>query len=126
MRVEAALADQRLQRFGQVVGDGYYALLAALAAQEHLRPRLIEVKIAQVDAERLGDTRTGTVKLSGVRLCGSGGGRVSVPDDDIPRPALCRLSLPGRTHRIRGVALFPLPAEPAYGLRRCWQHVASR
>src|SRR3954465_10092470 len=57
----------------------------------------------------------GTVKLRGVRLCGSGGGRVSVPDDDIPRPALCRLSLPGRTHRIRGVALFPLPAEPAYG-----------
>src|SRR3954466_2939747 len=59
--------------------------------------------------------RTGTVKLSGVRLCGSGGGRVSVPDDDIPRPALCRLSLSGRTHQLRGVALFPLPAEPAYG-----------
>src|SRR5664279_5029506 len=59
-RIEAALADQHLQRFGQVTGDGYYALLAALAAQEHLRPRLIKMKIAQVDAERLGDTRTGS------------------------------------------------------------------
>src|ERR1700722_11491892 len=46
--------------FGQIAGDGYYAFLAALAAQEHLRPRLIEVKIAQVDAERLGDTCTGS------------------------------------------------------------------
>src|SRR5664279_4081631 len=59
-RIEAALADQHLQRFGQVTGDGYYALLAALAAQEHLRSRLIKMKIAQVDAERLGDTRTGS------------------------------------------------------------------
>src|SRR3954452_4284280 len=39
----------------------------------------------------------------------SRGNRISDADDDAPRPALCRLSLPGRTHRIRGVALFPLP-----------------
>ena len=35
---QATLADQRLQRFGQIVGDGCYSLLAAFAAQEHLRP----------------------------------------------------------------------------------------
>lgn len=57
----------------------------------------------------------GTVKLSGVPLGGSGGSRVSVPNDDTPRRALCRLPLPCRTHRIRGVALFPLPVEPAHG-----------
>src|SRR3954452_14613860 len=43
------------------------------------------------------------------------GGQVFVPDDDAPRPDLCRLSLSCRAHQLRGVALFPLPVEPAHG-----------
>ena len=38
----------------------YYPFLATLAAQEHLRPRLIEVEIAEIDTKRLGNTRAGS------------------------------------------------------------------
>jgi hypothetical protein len=60
--IDAALADQHFRRFGQVVGDGYHSLLTAFAAQEHLRSCLIEVKIAQVDPERLRDTLVGSLE----------------------------------------------------------------
>src|SRR5689334_8203739 len=44
----------------------------------------------------------------------SRGGRISGPDDDAPRPALCRLSLPRRAHQLCGLAVFPVPIELAH------------
>jgi hypothetical protein len=44
------------------------------------------------------------------------GAQVAVLDDDTPRPAICWLSLPRRSHQLRGSAVFPVPAEPARGL----------
>src|SRR5208337_1493580 len=57
----------------------------------------------------------GTVKLSGVWAGGSRSGQISVLDDDVSRPALRGLSLPCRAHQLRGLAVFPVPVEPADG-----------
>ena len=59
-------------------------------------------------------SRSGAVKLSGLRI-GGAGGQISVPDDDAPRPALRWLSLPRRVHPPCGLAVFPVPVEPARG-----------
>jgi hypothetical protein len=56
----------------------------------------------------------GTVKLSGAAVWRSRGGQVSIWND-ASRSALCWLSLPRRTHQLRGLAVFPVPIEPAHG-----------
>src|SRR5271166_6188433 len=45
----------------------------------------------------------------------SRGSRISALDDDAPRPALCWLSLSRRAHQLCGLAVFPVPVEPAHG-----------
>src|SRR5208282_4616830 len=45
----------------------------------------------------------------------SRGSRISALDDDAPRPALCWLSLSRRAHQLCGLAVFPVPIEPAHG-----------
>src|ERR1700688_495216 len=42
-------------------------------------------------------------------------GRISALDDDVPRPFVYRLSLPGRSHKLRGLALLSVPVELVHG-----------
>ena len=60
MASKATLAHQRLQRFGEILGDRHDPFLASLAAQEHLWSWPIELKIAGVDPERFGNARAGS------------------------------------------------------------------
>src|SRR3954453_21767659 len=47
--------------------------------------------------------------------CGSGAGRVGGRDDDAYLPQLRWPPLSGRGHQPRGLAVLPLPAQPAHG-----------
>ena len=49
--INAALAHQCLQSFDEIIRDRHDPFLPALAAQEHLRSRSIELKVAGVDAD---------------------------------------------------------------------------
>jgi hypothetical protein len=54
----------------------------------------------------------GTVKLA---ACGGGRGRVAERDDSACLPQIRRPPVSGRGHQPRGLALLPLPAQPAHG-----------
>jgi hypothetical protein len=58
--------------------------------------------------------RRGTVKLA---ACRGGRGRVAKRDDNACLPQLRRPPFPGRGHQLRGLAVFPLPAQPTHGQR---------
>ena len=59
MVIDPTFAYQCLQRFDDVVRDRHDPLFASLAAQEHLWSRVLQLKIARIDAERLGNARPG-------------------------------------------------------------------
>jgi putative transposase len=56
-----------------------------------------------------------SVKLSGIEIGGSRWGWISVPDANPSRPDLRWLSPSRRIDQLRGLAVFPLPIEPADG-----------
>ena len=59
MEGDSSFAHQRLQRFGKIVRDRHDPFLAALAAQEHLWSRTIQLKVAGIDADGLRNARAG-------------------------------------------------------------------
>src|SRR5262245_64890562 len=59
MVTNPALSHQCIQWFDDVARDWHDPFLAALAAQEYLRSRTVQLDIASIDANCFGDARTG-------------------------------------------------------------------
>src|SRR6476661_6527294 len=66
-------------------------------------------------AEPLRDYCRGAPSTWLLAACGSGAGRVGGRDDDAYLPQLRWPPLSGRGHQPRGLAVLPLPAQPAHG-----------
>jgi hypothetical protein len=58
--LEAALAHQCFQRSDEITWEWHDPLFAAFAAQEHVRSRAIEPKVACINSERFGDAGAGS------------------------------------------------------------------
>ena len=59
LAINPALVHQRLQCFDEVARYGHDPLLSTFAAQKYLRSGAIQLEIAGIDRERLGNARTG-------------------------------------------------------------------
>jgi hypothetical protein len=60
MLINTTFSHQSLQCFDEVMGNRHYPFLPSLTAQQHLRPRLPQLEIAGIDAERLGNAGAGS------------------------------------------------------------------